>query len=145
MKNLIRVARLPFLVAGLALYMLGALWALLLGASFSPMRLLLGYLVILPAQLSVHFSNDYFDVDSDRPGHSTFISGGGGVLLDHPELREPVKWIALGLMVSSLGNGVRFSVCLCISLVDIWICRAGQSVGLVLFRSSIQAFPARPR
>jgi 1,4-dihydroxy-2-naphthoate octaprenyltransferase len=65
MKNLFRVARLPFLVAGLALYVLGASWAVLLGTSLSPMRLLLGYLVILPAQLSVHFSNDYFDEDSD--------------------------------------------------------------------------------
>jgi 1,4-dihydroxy-2-naphthoate octaprenyltransferase len=108
MKNLIRVARLPFLVVGLAIFMVGALWAVLLGASFSPMRLLLGYLVILPAQLSVHFSNDYFDVDSDRPGRPTFISGGGGVLLEHPELREPVKRIALGLIITSLGIGFVF-------------------------------------
>src|SRR5512143_262857 len=108
MKNLIRVARLPFLIAGLALYVLGASWAGLLGAFFSPMRLLLGYLVILPAQLSVHFSNDYFDVDSDRPGRPTLISGGGGVLLEHPELRNPVKWIALGLSLSSLGIGFVF-------------------------------------
>ena len=108
MKNFFRVARPQFLIVGLALFLLGGLWAILLGASFSPMRLLLGYLVILPAQLSVHFSNDYFDVSSDRPGRPTFISGGGGVLLEHPELREPVKWIALGLIVSSLGMGFIF-------------------------------------
>jgi 1,4-dihydroxy-2-naphthoate octaprenyltransferase len=108
MKNLFRVARLQFLIAGLALFVLGGLWAVLLGASFSLLRLLLGYLVILPAQLSVHFSNDYFDVGSDRPGQPTLISGGGGVLLEHPELREPVKWIALGLILSSLGVGFVF-------------------------------------
>ena len=118
MKNLLRVARLPFLVVGLALFMLRASWAVLLGASLSPMRLLLGYLVILPAQLSVSFSNDYFDADSDRPGRSTFISGGGGVLLEHPELREPVKWIALGLIGSSLGMGFLF---LCIYAYPFWI------------------------
>ena len=98
MTNLFRVARLQFLVAGLALFLLGGLWAVLLGASFAPIRLLLGYLVILPAQLSVHFSNDYFDVGSTAPARPTLISGGGGVLLEHPELREPVKWIALGLI-----------------------------------------------
>jgi 1,4-dihydroxy-2-naphthoate octaprenyltransferase len=56
----------------------------------------------------VHFSNDYFDEDSDQPGQTTFISGGSGVLLEHPELREPVKWIALGLIISSLGMGFVF-------------------------------------
>lgn len=106
--NLFRVARLQFLVAGLALYLLGGLWAVLLGAPFALSRLLLGYLVILPAQLSVHFSNDYFDVGSDGPARPTLISGGGGVLLEHPELREPVKWIALGLIFSSLAIGVVF-------------------------------------
>jgi len=97
-----------FWLPGLALYVLGGLWAVLLGASFAPIRLLLGYLVILPAQLSVHFSNDYFDVASDGPARPTLISGGGGVLLQHPELREPVKWIALGLIFSSLGIGLVF-------------------------------------
>src|SRR5512143_968793 len=105
MKNLIRVARLPFLIAGLALYVLGASWAGLLGAVFSPLRLLLGYLVILPAQLSVHFSNDYFDVETDQRSGGTLISGGDGVLLEHPELRESVKWIAVGLILFSIAMG----------------------------------------
>jgi 1,4-dihydroxy-2-naphthoate octaprenyltransferase len=108
MANLFRVARLQFLIAGVALFVLGGLWAVLLGAPLVFMRLLLGYLVILPAQLSVHFSNDYFDVDTDKPGDPTLISGGGGVLLEHPELREPVKWIAIGLICSSLTMGVIF-------------------------------------
>jgi 1,4-dihydroxy-2-naphthoate polyprenyltransferase len=118
MRNLFRVARLQFLIAGLALFVLGGLWAVLLGAPFSLTRLLLGYLVVLPAQLSVHFSNDYFDVGSDSPGRSTLISGGGGVLLEHPELREPVKWIALGLIFSSLGMGFVF---LQVYAYPIWI------------------------
>ncbi len=108
MKGLFRVARLQFLVAGVALFVLGGMLAVLAGGSFSFMRLLLGYLVILPAQLSVHFSNDYFDVGSDRPGRPTLISGGGGVLLEHPELREPVKWIAVGLILASLLMGTIF-------------------------------------
>jgi 1,4-dihydroxy-2-naphthoate polyprenyltransferase len=102
------VARPQFLIVGLALFMLGALWAILLGAFFSPFQLLFGYLIILPAQLSVHFSNDYFDIASDRPGGATLISGGGGVLLEYPELREPAKWIAITFIVLSIGMGIVF-------------------------------------
>ncbi len=106
--KLLRVGRPHFLVAGLALYVFGALLAVRLGASFSMARLLLGYLVILPAQLSVHYSNDYFDVAVDRPGAATPFSGGSGVLLEHPELRTLVRWIAVALIVCSLGAGLVF-------------------------------------
>ena len=108
MIKLLRIARLPFLIVGLALFVFGALWAVLLGSIFSLQRLLFGYLVILPAQLSVHFSNDYFDFSSDRPGMGTLISGGGGVLLEHSELRKTVLWIALILILVSIGVGIAF-------------------------------------
>jgi len=108
MVKLLKVARPQFLIVGLALFVLGALVAIVLGAPFTLGRLLVGYLVIFPAQLSVHFSNDYFDVASDRPGGPTLISGGGGVLLEHPELREPVKWIAIGLIIFSIAMGIFF-------------------------------------
>jgi 1,4-dihydroxy-2-naphthoate octaprenyltransferase len=65
---------------------------------------------VLFAQLSVHFSNDYFDADTDRSGGGTLISGGDGVLLEHPELREPVKWIAVGLTALSIATGILFTV-----------------------------------
>jgi len=108
MIKLFKVARPQFLIVGLTLFVFGALWAVLLGAVFSPVRLLFGYLVILPAQLSVHFSNDYFDLASDRPGGTSLISGGGGVLLVHPELRQPAKWIALALIWLSIGMSILF-------------------------------------
>jgi len=108
MVKLLKIARLQFLIVGLSLFVLGALVAIIIGTSFSLGRLLVGYLVILPAQLSVHFSNDYFDVALDRPGGPTLISGGGGVLLEHPELKEPVKWIAIGLILFSIAMGILF-------------------------------------
>jgi 1,4-dihydroxy-2-naphthoate octaprenyltransferase len=114
MVEYLRVARLPFLVPGLAIYLIGGLWALQQGASFTFMPLLLGALTVLAAQLSVHFSNDYFDVGSDAPGHSTLISGGGGVLLEHPELRPATRRIAIGLIVLSI----------CLGTLLIWLVRA---------------------
>lgn len=106
MIKLLKVARPQFLVGGLTIYLLGALWAILLGAKVSPVPLVLGILAVLSSQLSVHFSNDYFDVESDRPGSETFISGGAGVLVEHPELREPARRIAIGLILFSLFLGV---------------------------------------
>jgi 1,4-dihydroxy-2-naphthoate octaprenyltransferase len=108
MLNILKLARPQFLVAGLALFVFGALVAVLLGSPFSWTRLLLGCLIVLPAQLSVNFGNDYFDVVSDQPDGGTFISGGSGILLEHPELRPAVKWIVTGLIVFSLSLGLIF-------------------------------------
>ena len=90
--------------------MFGASWAVLLGASFSLSRILLGYLVLLPAHLSVSYSNDYFDVDVDKYGKPTFVSGGSGVLVDHPGLRKHAHWTAIALIFCSLALGVVFSM-----------------------------------
>ena len=108
LAKILRVGRPQFLISGLALFVLGALLAVRLGAPFSLAHLVLGYLVILPAQLSVHYSNDYFDVAMDRPGSTTPISGGSGVLLVHTELRKPAIWIAVALIGCSMGTGLVF-------------------------------------
>ena len=108
MTKLLRVGRPQFLISGLALFVLGALLAVRLGAPFSVFRLILGYLVILPAQFSVNYSNDYFDVAMDRLGGTTPFSGGSGVLLEHPELKKPVIRIAIALIACSLGTGLVF-------------------------------------
>ena len=79
-----------------------------LGAPLSLARLMLGYLAIVLAQLSVHYSNDYFDVAVDRPGGATPFSGGSGVLLVHPDLKKQVIWIAVTLICCSLGTGLVF-------------------------------------
>jgi 1,4-dihydroxy-2-naphthoate polyprenyltransferase len=110
LATLARVARPQFLLAGLGLYGFGACWGMLLGAPFSPARLLLGCLVLMCAQLSVSYSNDYFDVDVDRLGQRTFFSGGSRVLVEHPELREPARRVALGLIACSLAMGILFQV-----------------------------------
>jgi 1,4-dihydroxy-2-naphthoate octaprenyltransferase len=108
MTKLLLVARPQFAIAVLALFMFGACLAILLGAPFSLLRLLLGYLIILPAHLSVSYSNDYFDVDVDKLGKPTRFSGGSGVLVNHPELRRPAKWIAIALILCSVGFGILF-------------------------------------
>lgn len=108
MGNILKLARPQFLVAGLALFLFGAFVAVLSGSPLSWGRLLFGCLIVLPAQLSVNFGNDYFDVVSDQIDSGTFISGGSGILLQYPELRPKVKWIITGLIVFSLLMGLLF-------------------------------------
>jgi 1,4-dihydroxy-2-naphthoate octaprenyltransferase len=108
--DLLRVARPQFSIAGLALFVFGASWAILLGAPFSLPRVLLGYLVLLTAQLSASYSNDYFDVEVDKHDSPNFFSGGSGVLVDHPGLRQPAKWTAIALIACSLVLGIVFQI-----------------------------------
>ena len=108
--NLWRVARPQFLICGLALYFFGAAWAILLGAPFLLSRLVLGYLVLMPAHLSISYSNDYFDVDVDKHDKPTLFSGGSGVLVDQPSMREPARWTAIALISLSLALGVLFQI-----------------------------------
>jgi 1,4-dihydroxy-2-naphthoate octaprenyltransferase len=104
----LQIARPQFLIVGLALFLFGALWAVLLGAPFSLARLLLGYLVVMPAHLSVSYSNDYFDVEVDRLGKPTLVSGGSGILVQHPELRAAARRMAILLILCSFVMGIIF-------------------------------------
>ena len=108
MKKLLRLTRPQFMLASLVLFILGAAWAVILGAPVPLGRLLLGYLVILPAQLSNSFSNDSFDLETDRHGSPTLFSGGTGTLVEYPELRRSAVRIALVLAACSLALGILF-------------------------------------
>jgi 1,4-dihydroxy-2-naphthoate octaprenyltransferase len=94
----------------MALFAFGALWAVLMGAPVYLSRILLVYLVLLPAHLSISYSNDYFDIDVDKYDKPTLFSGGSGVLVDHPELRKPAKWTAITLILCSLALGIVFQI-----------------------------------
>ena len=109
MPKLFRVARFQFLICGMALFAFGSLWAVLLGAPVYLSRILLGYLVLLPAHLSVSYSNDYFDIDVDKYDKPTLFTGGSGVLVDNPGLRKPAKWIAITLILCSLALGIIYT------------------------------------
>ena len=110
MIKLLLLARPHFLIAGIILFLFGASWAILIGASFSLLRLIFGYLIVLTAHLSVSYSNDYFDVEVDRLSTPTLFSGGSGVLVNHPELKRHAKRIALALILCSLVLGILFLI-----------------------------------
>ena len=99
--SFLRLGRLHFVFVGFFLYLFGSCLALISRASFEVNRYILGYMIVFIAQLSVSYSNDYFDVEADRFTKKTFFSGGSKILVEHPELRRFSKWFALSLIIVS--------------------------------------------
>lgn len=108
--DLIRLGRLHYLLLGVVIYIYGVLVARALGVEVDLARAVLGYLVMMPAHLSVSYSNEAFDMEADRHATPGPLSGGTGVLVRRPELRGAAVGIAAGLIVLSLGLGAWFVV-----------------------------------
>ena len=110
MKKVLQLARPHFLLASLVLFIMGAAWAVILGAEPGVNKLLWGYLIVFCAQLSVSFSNDYFDAETDRLGGPSLFAGGSGILVGNPELKAPARRVAIGLILLSLVLGFFFTI-----------------------------------
>lgn len=106
----VRLARLHFLIPGILLYILGVLLALSRGASFELIKIALGYCIFFFAHLSVSFSNDYFDRDSDRLATQTSLSGGSGVLIKHEELKTFALRFSIFLILVSITLASTFTI-----------------------------------
>lgn len=100
--KIVRLGRLQFILGGFLFFCAGALLALLLNAQFNLEKFIMGYAALFAAHLSVSYSNDYFDFEVDQFQKPTRFSGGSGVLLANPELREFSKNFALVLMGLSI-------------------------------------------
>lgn len=101
--RVIRMGRLPFLAGGFLLFFMGALAAVWRGAPFDPATFGAGYAAFALVHLSVSYSNEYFDRESDRAGARTVFSGGSGVLVAHPKLAPAALAMALALNALALG------------------------------------------
>jgi 1,4-dihydroxy-2-naphthoate octaprenyltransferase len=129
MIKLLRIARPHFLLASFFLFIMGCLWAVLLGGTFSLSRMLLAYLAILPAHLSISYSNDYFDVAVDALGKPSIFSGGSGVLVSHPELRNTARVIAIALIFLSLALAILFYLIFSFPIWFLGIVVVGNLIG----------------
>lgn len=80
----IQLTRPLFLLGGALVYALGAVIATRAGATIDWGHYALGQLLVSSVQLMTHYSNEYFDLDSDRGigAQRTWFSGGSGVLPD---------------------------------------------------------------
>ncbi len=101
MKHLLKFIKLgkPQFAVGLFFYFsLGALLGVLFNAQFVLSKFILGFAIIFLSTWAVHYHNDYFDFDSDQYGIPTAISGGSGVLIEHPEWRNKSKIMGITLI-----------------------------------------------
>jgi 1,4-dihydroxy-2-naphthoate polyprenyltransferase len=112
-KNLLKFIKLgkPQFAVGLFFYFsMGALLGVLFNAEFVLSKFILGFVIIFLSTWAVHYHNDYFDFDSDQFGTPTAISGGSGVLLEHPEWRNKSKLMGIALIGLSIGVSAVFTL-----------------------------------
>lgn len=100
--KIMKLGRFQFILGGFLYFCLGALFAILLNADFALNKFMFGYLIFFTAHLSMHYSNDYFDIKSDKYGKPSQFAGGSGILIENPELRNFAKWFSLILLSLSL-------------------------------------------
>lgn len=100
--KIIKMGRPHVLVGNFLLFTMGALLAVLLNAQFNLIQFILGYSILLTAHLSVHYSNDYFDFETDQYNIPNTISKGRGILVENPHLKKFSLRFSIILMLLSL-------------------------------------------
>jgi 1,4-dihydroxy-2-naphthoate octaprenyltransferase len=101
----------PQFAVGLFFYFsLGALLAMLFGADFVLSKFILGFAIVFLSTWAVHYHNDYFDFEADHHGTPTAISGGSGILIEHPEWKNSSKIMAITLIALSIAISIVFTV-----------------------------------
>jgi 1,4-dihydroxy-2-naphthoate polyprenyltransferase len=100
-RDLLGMIRVPILVGGVAGCVLGALLGLQEGGAFTLGRFALCYLAVGLADLSTHFSNSFYDVESDRFAESKTF-GKENPLIKKELLQPKVLRIAGLLSILSL-------------------------------------------
>jgi len=111
LKNLLNFIKLgkPHLAGSLFFYFsIGALLAVLFQAQFDLGKFILGWTIIFLSGWAVHYHNDYFDFETDHYTTPTPISGGSGVLIQHPEWRKASIIMALTLISIAIVLSVAF-------------------------------------
>lgn len=108
--KIIKMGRFQFIFGGFLYFCLGALFAVLLNTEFSLDKFLLGYAIFFTAHLSMHYSNDYFDLESDKYGKPSQFAGGSGILVENPELKNFAKLFSITLLSSSLILAAAFTL-----------------------------------
>lgn len=86
--QMIRLTRAHIGIAVLPTFLLGSLFALVLGYEFNLIIFLIGFVIIFLIYASASYINDYYDFDADRYNRQFGFSGGSGVLQKYPQLKN---------------------------------------------------------
>jgi 1,4-dihydroxy-2-naphthoate polyprenyltransferase len=108
LKDLIELGRIHFLLGGLLLFLLGfILNAKTMNWNQLP-ALLISYSIIFFGHLSISYSNNFFDIKTDKTANQTFFSGGTKLLSKKPFLKLICFKIAIFLTLISLILAIYF-------------------------------------
>ncbi|MCK9151432.1 prenyltransferase [Methanobacterium alcaliphilum] len=108
--KIIKLGRPQFTFGILMYFLIGTLFALLSNANFDLNKFIWGYLILFMASMATHYSNDYFDFEVDQYGTRTPFSGGSGILVENPELKDLSKKLAYFFIILSLIIAALFTV-----------------------------------
>lgn len=103
LRDLARLGRPLHLAGGALFYAIGVASAAAAGAPIARLTAVAGLLTVLATQLLTHYSNDYFDLDTDRLNlHPTRWSGGSRVLVEGALAPAAALWAALACGVVAI-------------------------------------------
>jgi 1,4-dihydroxy-2-naphthoate octaprenyltransferase len=108
-KDVLKLSR-GFAMVAFVWYLVGSLFALLIGATLDAGKLILGYCIVLPGVIVGTLTNSYYDVAVDKHSTATPVSGGTKVLSDRPELMKTIRNLIVFLFSLSIVLGLVFTV-----------------------------------
>jgi 1,4-dihydroxy-2-naphthoate octaprenyltransferase len=108
-KNIIKLGR-TLAHAAMLVYILGVLFALVVGSPFDLYKIVLGYAIVFISVLATGYTNNYYDVSIDKFATQTAFSGGSAILVQHPEYRPTIRTIIVVLYSLSILLGLAFTV-----------------------------------
>jgi 1,4-dihydroxy-2-naphthoate octaprenyltransferase len=109
--RVVRLSRPFFLLGGFVLFGLGAAVARVSGAHIDPILYLQGQALVSTVQLTIHYSNEYFDAAGDaRNARRTPFSGGSGMLAGEGLPRAAGAWGAAIAAVVAIAVALRMAL-----------------------------------
>jgi 1,4-dihydroxy-2-naphthoate octaprenyltransferase len=108
-KDILKLSR-GLTYAAILWYLLGALFAVLIGTSFNAWKLILGYCVALPGVIVGTLTNSYYDVAVDKNSTATPVSGGTKILSERPELLKTIRNLIVFFFSLSLVLALVFTI-----------------------------------
>jgi 1,4-dihydroxy-2-naphthoate octaprenyltransferase len=115
--QIVKLARMPIVLAVIPIFLIGSLFALREGAAFAFQNFVLGFCILFIIEVAASFANDYFDFEADKHNKQFGFSGGSGVLLQYQELLPFAKWASVVMFCSALLLTVAFVI---ISSFPLW-------------------------
>jgi 1,4-dihydroxy-2-naphthoate octaprenyltransferase len=108
-KNIIKLGR-TLAHAAMLVYILGVLFALVIGSPFDIYKIALGYIIVFTSVLATGYTNNYYDAPLDKYATQTAFSGGSNILFQHPEYRPTIRTIIVFLYSLSILLGFTFTI-----------------------------------